>query len=55
VNFLQFIFMLLMFHGKFVFMLDILLGETLREEHKCFFLSQGDLCPKFVKVSLLAL
>jgi hypothetical protein len=32
----------IMFHGEFCyFMLDVLLGETLREEHKCFLLSQG--------------
>jgi hypothetical protein len=32
----------IMFHGNLLlFMLDVLLGETLREEHKCFLLSQG--------------
>jgi hypothetical protein len=39
----------------FYSMLDVLLGETLREEHTCLFLSQGDFGPKFLKASLLGL
>jgi hypothetical protein len=39
----------IMLHGNFLFMLDVLLGETLREEHKCFLLSQGYSCSKLVK------
>jgi hypothetical protein len=46
----------IMFHGKnFYFMVDILLGEIIREEHTCFFPSQGNFCPKFVKEFLLGL
>jgi hypothetical protein len=41
-KFLQFHFMLLNVYGKFYsFILNILLYKTLREEHKCFLLSQG--------------
>ena len=39
-----------MFHGESCyFALDVLLGKTLREEHKCFLLSQGYSCLKLVK------
>ena len=41
-----------MFRGESCyFMLDILLGKTLRDEHKCFLLSQGYSCSKLVKLS----
>jgi hypothetical protein len=48
-NFLQFYCYVVDVYGEIAILLqEVLFIETLREEHKCFFLSQSFTCPKFV-------